>query len=158
MSLNTGVETANKYGDLKNEVRRCIKMSEKIFKKYRKSKQRQRILEILQSTEMHPTATWIFDRLRREYPSLSLGNVYRNLNILVEQGSIIELKFGSTFDRYCANVKPHYHFICEKCSAIKDLDLPPSHELNARVEKMTNYKVLNHRLNSSALCDNCNGE
>ena len=63
-------------------------MREKILKKYRKSKQRQKILEILKSTEMHPTATWIYDQLKKEYPSLSLGNVYRNLNILVEQGSI----------------------------------------------------------------------
>jgi len=133
-------------------------MSKKVLKKYRKSKQRQRTLEILQSTEMHPTATWIYDQLKEDYASLSLGNVYRNLNILVEQGSILELKFGSTFNRYCANIKPHYHFICEKCSAIKDLDLPPSHELNERVEKMTNYKVLNHRLEFFGLCDNCNGE
>jgi len=133
-------------------------MTEKILKKYRKSKQRQKILEILQSTEIHPTATWVYDRLKKEWPSLSLGNVYRNLNILVEQGSILELKFGSTFDRYCANIKPHYHFICEKCSAIKDLDLPPNHELNIKVQKMTNYIITNHRLEFFGLCDKCKRE
>ncbi|MCH8021774.1 transcriptional repressor [candidate division KSB1 bacterium] len=133
-------------------------MSEKILKKYRKSKQRQRTLEILQSTEIHPTATGVYDRLKKERPTLSLGNVYRNLNILVEQGSILELKFGSTFGRYCANIKPHYHFICEDCGAIKDLDLPPSHKLNRKAQKMTNYKITNHRLEFFGLCDKCRSE
>ena len=126
--------------------------------KYRKSKQRQRILEILQSTEIHPTANWIYDQLKRENSSLSLGTVYRNLNILVDQGSILELKFGSTFDRYCANINPHYHFICENCGAIKDLDLPLNYKLNEKVQKRTNYKITNHRLEFFGLCDKCKCE
>ncbi|MDZ7797730.1 MAG: transcriptional repressor [Candidatus Marinimicrobia bacterium] len=52
---------------------------------YRKSKQRQRILAVLNSTRSHPTAAWLYDRLKPEFPSLSLGTVYRNLRILEEQ-------------------------------------------------------------------------
>jgi Fur family peroxide stress response transcriptional regulator len=44
-----------------------------------------------------------------EFPSLSMGNVYRNLNILIEQGLIGRIDFGSTFDRFDANIDPHYH-------------------------------------------------
>ena len=76
-------------------------------KQYRKSKQRQKILGLLKATKSHPTASWIYEKLKHEFPSLSLGNVYRNLSILVEQGCIQELKFGSTFDRYDGNVNPH---------------------------------------------------
>ncbi len=95
-------------------------------KKYRKSKQRQKILGILKSTKSHPPASWIYDKLKPEFPSLGLGNVYRNLSILVERGCLQELKFGSTFDRYDGKVNPHYHFICESCGAIKDIEMEPN--------------------------------
>lgn len=123
--------------------------------KYRQSKQRDKILQILRSTSIHPTAAWIYEQLREEYPSLSLGNVYRNLNILVEQGEILELKFGSTFDRYCANVNPHYHFICESCGSIADLDMPIEVRLNQDVEQATRYKVNKHRLEFYGICEDC---
>ena len=124
-------------------------------KKYRKSKQRQKILGLLKATKSHPTASWIYEKLKREFPSLSLGNVYRNLSILVEQGCIQELKFGSTFDRYDGNVNPHYHFICESCGAIKDIEIEPNSGLNRKVEEATNYQVNNHRLEFYGQCDEC---
>ena len=83
---------------------------------YRRSKQRERILELLQSTEAHPTASWVFGKLRKEFPNLSLGTVYRNIGILIQQGLLSRIAFGSTFDRLDANTKPHYHFICENCN------------------------------------------
>ncbi|MFQ5708317.1 MAG: Fur family transcriptional regulator [bacterium] len=123
--------------------------------KYRNSKQRHKILEILRSTRSHPTATWIYEKLRADFPALSLGNVYRNLNILVEQGLIHELKFGSTFDRYDGNVEPHYHFICEVCGLITDLDLEHQKGLDQRVEEMANFRVDHHRLEFYGHCESC---
>lgn len=124
-------------------------------KQYRKSKQRQKIFCLLKATKSHPTASWIYEKLKHEFPSLSLGNVYRNLSILVEQGCIQELKFGSTFDRYDGNVNPHYHFICESCGAIKDIELEHNSRLNRKVEEATNYQVNNHRLEFYGQCDEC---
>lgn len=92
--------------------------------KLRKSKQRDRILALLQSGHIHVTANWVYDQLRREFPTLSLGNVYRNLNILVEQGLVNRLGFGSTFDVYEANREGHFHFICDVCGGIEDIDIP----------------------------------
>jgi Fur family peroxide stress response transcriptional regulator len=123
--------------------------------RYRRSKQRVRILELLQHTKTHPTALMIFEELRREFPSLSLGNVYRNLNILVEQGLVRELKMGSTFDRFDGNVAPHYHFICEQCGEISDLDLPHDKTLNDRVRALTNGQVNYHRLEFYGTCVRC---
>ncbi len=124
-------------------------------KKYRNSKQRARILELLRSTKVHPTAVWVYEQLRKDFPSLSLGNVYRNLNILVETGAVQELRFGSTFDRYDGDVRPHYHFICENCSEIKDLSLDHDLLMNSRVEELLNCKVNHHRLEFYGLCDKC---
>jgi Fe2+ or Zn2+ uptake regulation protein len=127
----------------------------KVNGKYRRSKQRARILEFLHKTNMHPTALMIFEELRREFPSLSLGNVYRNLNILVEQGLVRELKMGSTFDRFDGNIAPHYHFICEACGEISDLNLPHNAVLNDRVQTLTNGQVNYHRLDFYGACSKC---
>lgn len=123
--------------------------------KYRNSKQRQRILGLLKTTKNHPTASWIYEKLKPDFPSLSLGNVYRNLKILVELGCIQELKFGSTFDRYDGNVNPHYHFICEKCGQILDIELGHRQDLNQMVENNINCKVNNHRLEFFGYCNEC---
>ena len=63
---------------------------------YRRSKQRERILALLRSTDTHPTANWLFGRLRKEFPNLSIGTIYRNIGILVQQGLIGRIAFGST--------------------------------------------------------------
>lgn len=94
--------------------------------KSRRSRQRDRILELLENERIHVTANWVFDRLRSEFSTLSLGNVYRNLNILVDQGAVKRIPFGSTFDVYEAAREPHYHFVCNKCGAIEDIVVPRS--------------------------------
>ena len=91
---------------------------------YKRSRQRERLLELLTSTGAHPTAGWLYDRLKKEFPDLSMGTVYRNLNILMEQDLVRKIDFGSTFDRFEARTDPHYHFICERCGSVSDLSMP----------------------------------
>jgi Fur family peroxide stress response transcriptional regulator len=121
----------------------------------KRSRQRERILELLQGTGAHPTADWVYDRLKAEFPNLSMGTVYRNLNILVEQGLLNRIDFGSTFDRFDAKVGPHYHFICEKCGAIVDLPLPIDETLNRKVGEYTPFVVSRHRIEFYGICDRC---
>ena len=122
---------------------------------YRRSRQRERILALLRSTDSHPTANWLYGRLRREFPDLSLGTVYRNLGILIQQSLISRIPFGSTFDRLDANIEPHYHFICETCDSIIDLDIPPDRGLNAWPDKSLGFKVRRHEIEFYGLCPKC---
>ena len=125
------------------------------MKNYKFSKQRKRILEVLQNTGTHPTATWIYDELRKDFPDLSQGTVYRNLNILIDQGLVKKIDFGSTFDRFDANTSEHYHFICEKCGAIYDLEMPIIYKLNEDVKDETNFEVHSHRIEFYGICEKC---
>ena len=86
---------------------------------------------------------------------MSMGTVYRNLNILIDQGLVKKLDFGSTFDRFEANVIPHYHFVCEACGAIIDLKLPIYESLNESVQNETPFKVYSHKIEFFGLCDRC---
>jgi len=89
--------------------------------KYRTSKQREYLVEILKQSKDHPTASDIYDEMKLKFSNLSLGTVYRNLNILVEQKKILKLDFGSTFDHYDGTCYNHSHFICTKCNKVYDI-------------------------------------
>jgi Fe2+ or Zn2+ uptake regulation protein len=80
------------------------------------------------------------------------------LSILIEQGLIRKIDFGSTFDRFDANIGPHYHFICERCGSISDLTLPIDEGLNERVNQNTRFQANRHRIEFFGVCDRCVGE
>lgn len=123
-----------------------------------RSEVRERILELLQNTETHPTASWVYDELRREYPRVALGTVYRNLKILVEEGAVKNVSFDEATERFDANLSRHYHFICEKCGAVRDLDIPFDQSLEKEVSARTGFEIHNHRLDFYGLCGNCRRE
>ena len=89
------------------------------------SRQRESIKEYLAHTNDHPTADMIYTKIRETYPNISLGTVYRNLNLLVDQGEIIKVTCGDGSDHFDYKINPHYHFICKECGAVIDLDLDP---------------------------------
>ncbi len=124
--------------------------------KRRGSKQREAILRVLQSTDIHPTADWIYDQVRKLIPNISLGTVYRNLNLLIEEGLIREVNIqGTASARYDANLEPHHHFICLICSSV--YDLPISKEkinIEAFVENK-NFEVKFIKLDIFGICDKC---
>ena len=122
---------------------------------FRRSRQRARILELLQSTADHPTANWLYGRLKKEFPTLSLGTIYRNIGILIQQGLVSRIAFGSTFDHLDGNMKPHYHFVCEKCGSITDIDVPPEERLNELPDKSLGFKVRRHEIEFYGLCPAC---
>lgn len=121
----------------------------------RRTRQREVILEVLRGTDCHPTADWVYQEVRKEMPHVSLGTIYRNLKTLSEHGEIQELAFGSTHSRFDANAQGHYHFVCEGCGTIDDLDMGIVLELEEQVEKLGGYKVSSHRLEFYGLCPHC---
>ena len=123
--------------------------------RYKRSRQRERILETLRGTKSHPTAAWVYDELKREFPGLSLGTVYRNLGILKDQGLVRILQSGSTFDRFDADTRAHYHFVCESCGRVDDVDMAVSAELEALAAARLGCSVTGHRLDFFGRCAAC---
>jgi len=100
----------------------------------------------------------LYEKLKGEFRNLSMGTVYRNLGILVDQGLAKRIDFGSTFDRFDANTEPHYHFICEQCHRIFDLEIPIDEKLNIQAENATSFTVLNHQIQFYGVCGKCRAE
>ena len=93
------------------------------------SKKRDAVYECLRSTKSHPSADWIYARLKPDIPDLSLGTVYRNLNLFREEGLIASVGTVDGLERFDADVSPHTHFVCRVCGAVIDAggaDVPGS--------------------------------
>jgi len=121
----------------------------------RETKQRETILRVLRNTRAHPTADWIYEEVKKEIPNISKGTVYRNLQVLQEDGSVSELNLNGTLSRFEAKQESHYHFRCEQCGKVFDLDEPVNNELDERVAKRTGFKVSHHQLEFRGLCIDC---
>ena len=87
------------------------------------SRQRECIKDCLMRRHDHPTADTLYMSIREEFPNISLGTVYRNLNLLVDLGEIRKLSCGSGPDRFDGDTSPHYHFVCRHCGRVFDLSL-----------------------------------
>ena len=123
--------------------------------KRRVTKQRETILNILRKTRAHPTADWIYEEAKKVIPLISKGTVYRNLRALQEDGAITELNLNGTVSRFEVKQASHYHFRCERCGRVFDLDEPVNNKLNDRVAKRTGLKVSHHQLEFRGLCKDC---
>ena len=124
-------------------------------KAQRMTRQKRVILEVLRGTKSHPTADWIYEQAKKVIPDLSLGTVYRNLNLLKEMGDIMELNYGSTFSRFDGNPHNHYHFQCRQCGRVFDLNLPIQNMLEKEAAETSGHRVDNHRLEFYGLCRDC---
>lgn len=116
--------------------------------------QRWLILETVRSTLVHPTAEWVYRKVRRRLPRISLGTVYRNLKVLVEEGLIRELD-SRTFGRYDGNMMQHHHFTCQACGQILDLAVPFDRMLDRRMAARTGLEISDHRLEFYGRCLAC---
>ena len=81
------------------------------------SRQREAIKNFLMTRKDHPTADMVYSNIRQEFPNISLGTVYRNLTLLSDIGEIQRLHFSDGVDHFDADISPHYHFVCQNCTA-----------------------------------------
>jgi Fe2+ or Zn2+ uptake regulation protein len=130
--------------------------------KYRMTHQRKVILEVLRELESHPTADELYMKVREKIPRISLGTVYRNLDILATCGLIQRLEPGRTQMRFDGSVKEHCHLTCARCGRIEDVLVDPSDNplvnLDNVMGHLTKYGIFGHRLEFFGLCSKCLSE
>jgi Fur family peroxide stress response transcriptional regulator len=118
--------------------------------------QRMAIVKILAKSGDHPGAEDIHAQIEKDFPTMSLATVYRNILLLKSLGEVLELGFPDGSNRYDGRRPfPHPHLICIKCKKILDPDLDSLDEMKKEVAAETNFKVLNHRLDFFGICSDC---
>lgn len=122
---------------------------------FRMTPQRQVILEELSQLTCHPTADEVYVLVRKRLPRISLGTVYRNLDIMANEGLIRKIQVGGTQKRFDAHAGSHDHFRCEKCQTVRDLDNGMTSVLDEARRQLPGYLVTSYRLEILGLCPNC---
>jgi Fe2+ or Zn2+ uptake regulation protein len=120
-----------------------------------RSRQRERLLAWLRGTDSHPTAAEIHAALAPGNPRLSIATVYRNLDVLVAEGSVDAVAGAGPALRYDANPLPHHHFVCERCGRILDLHGPRPANLARRLAREQGLRAHRVRLDFYGSCPDC---
>jgi Fur family transcriptional regulator, peroxide stress response regulator len=131
-------------------------MTEKIFK--RNSRQREVILDELKKMKSHPTATTLYNVVRERIPNISLGTVYRNLDLLSKKGIIRKLELGGTEARFDIGTDKHCHILCTECGRIDDvIVLENENNKIETIKSINGYQVSGYHINYYGICSDCLG-
>ena len=127
-----------------------MEVSTKHFRK------RDAILQYLQSVTDHPSAEKVFTQLKAQIPDLSMGTVYRNLNLFKQQGLAVSVATIKGVERFDGNTDPHVHFICQDCDAVIDLhEIQVPQALSSSVEESSGCHPDSCQLTFTGLCRSC---
>ncbi|MBN1505185.1 MAG: transcriptional repressor [Candidatus Eisenbacteria bacterium] len=122
----------------------------------RTTRQRKIILEELRKVKYHPTADDLYLAVRRRLPRISLGTVYRNLDLLSRAGLIQKLEVGGTRKRFDGDTEGHCHRRCVACGKVEDVYLRGLDAVMRRaVKAMTDYEVVSYHVEFVGYCRDC---
>jgi Fur family peroxide stress response transcriptional regulator len=133
-------------------------MSKLRKREYRLTPQRVALLRLLAASERHPSAAQLYGQLRAQFPTTSLGTVYKTLSLLKDLDEVLELNFGDGDNHYDGNKPyPHPHLICIRCRKIVDPEVSLTQDLIQEMAQRSGYQLVGHRLNFYGLCPDCQG-
>jgi Fur family peroxide stress response transcriptional regulator len=119
------------------------------------SRQREIIYNQVKQNPVHPTADEVYTSLKKDNPNLSLGTVYRNLNMLSDMGMLLKIHIADGSDRFDGRTDNHYHMICDKCGKVFDVELDILDEIKKTVRGHEGHILTRVTLNLSGICASC---
>lgn len=149
------IDSGGHYGYPKVKNRYQLEAVVETAPRLRMTAQRQVILEELRKLKSHPTAGELCQIVRTRLPRISLGTVYRNLEILSRVGAIQKIDVSGVEMRFDGTVDNHYHLRCVECGRVHDVEMPILAGLEQSVGEISNFEVLGHRLEFVGRCPAC---
>ena len=119
------------------------------------SKQRELIYQWVVEHPVHPTADTVYEAVRSQAPRISLGTVYRNLNLLAETGALIKIPVSGGSDRFDGRTDCHYHMVCTQCGQGFDVELPELDQLDSVILERTGFSVTDFQILFQGICGGC---
>ncbi len=116
--------------------------------------QRLAILNFLEK-KTHPTIEEIYEEVKKNFPSISLATIYKNINTLKDHNIIREINTKDKL-KYDINLIPHFHAICKNCGKIEDYyeeDLVL--HCKEYIEKKIKKNIENLDITFYTICEDC---
>jgi len=129
----------------------------KTFRKngYKVTAQRLAICKFILSRKDHPTTEQIYQGLSNEYPTISLGTIYKTLHLLKELELVQELGFNEGSIRYDPDMELHINMVCSKCEKIYNYKNEKVKELWNHIISELGFKPKGQRIDIYYECDDC---
>jgi len=124
----------------------------------RNTVQRQIIIDTLKSVDNHPSVDELYSMIQEKHPSISKATVYRNVRQLADRGIILQIAVTNDVSRYDGCATEHYHFICESCGQIFDINIGQSNDsdiLSALIQDKSGHKVNRCMTSFFGECTDC---
>jgi Fur family peroxide stress response transcriptional regulator len=121
--------------------------------------QRLAIAEAVLNSTDHPTVQQIYERVRNNFPSMTLATIYSTLGVLERSGLIQELPF-ERMSRYEPNMDPHVNLVCISCENVMDADAGQEAvvRLKNRILNESDFQVAWQRVDFYGWCPSCAAE
>ncbi|MDS0524983.1 transcriptional repressor [Clostridium sp. SHJSY1] len=136
-------------------------LKEELKKKgYKLTPQRRSIVDtIVDSEGKHLTAEEIYDEVKKKCPEIGLATVYRTILLLEEIGVVSRLHLNDGCSRYelvhSDETHRHHHLVCSVCNNVIEVEDDLLEELEARIEKNYNFKIVDHSVKFYGICSEC---
>jgi len=117
--------------------------------------QRLEIFRVLLSSDNHPSAEEVYERVKEKVPTISLDTVYRTLSTFEQLGLIRKIHGPDDRARFDPNNKKHYHLVCLKCYKITDFEWPELDNLSPPESINSWGKTQNYYLEIRGICKDC---
>lgn len=117
--------------------------------------QRQVLYRMLVEAGDHPSPEMLYERVRREIPSVSLGTVYRNIKTFLDNGLIDEVSLHHGSHRLEANTTPHHHLVCRSCRRMFDIPADQVEEPKLRGGPAAGFQLERFVVEAHGLCADC---
>jgi len=124
-------------------------------KNYRMTRQRKIIYDLLVKHPIHPTAEELYEKVKRELPNISLGTVYRNLEVLCEQGYAVKVPSVDNKMHFDGNTTSHFHIQCEMCGKIVDVTVEKVDIDREEIEEKSGFRCSGYQIRLDGICPEC---
>lgn len=121
----------------------------------RNTVQKELVLDAVQSLRSHVTADMVYQFVVKDHPSVGKGTVYRNLNILAEEGAIKRILIPNGSDRYDFTITDHYHVQCIECDALFDVDMDYIPNMENKIHDTHGIQFLDYDILFHGICKDC---
>lgn len=117
--------------------------------------QREIVLNAVRDLGCHATADEIYAAVSAEHPSVSRGTVYRNLNVLSEEGRIRRVRVPGGADHFDHNCFRHFHVQCIGCGKVFDAQMENIPDIMKETKSSGEIKILDYSITFRGICRAC---
>jgi len=120
--------------------------------------QRVALVRLIAASDGHPSASQLYTKIKRQFPTMSHATVYKTLTLLKEMNQVLEIDLRNDSHYDGNRPQPHPHLICIKCNKIIDGEVSLDQESLRRLEQASGFKILRPQISLYGLCPDCKEE